>query len=54
MSLSFSGNVANEIDLFTNSEIGFAIAGFAIFKILAEMPSRHVAFFYINFVNLFL
>jgi hypothetical protein len=30
-SLSFSGNLPNEIDLFTSSEIGFAITGFAIF-----------------------
>jgi hypothetical protein len=28
------------------TEIGFAITGFAIFKILAEMPSRPVAFLY--------
>jgi hypothetical protein len=38
--LVFSGNLPNEIDLFTSSEIGFAITGFAIFKILAELPSR--------------
>jgi hypothetical protein len=37
--VTYSGNLPNEIDLFTSSEIGFAITGFAIFKILAEMPS---------------
>jgi hypothetical protein len=40
--------------LFIRSVIGFTMTGLAIFKILADMPPRPVAFFYINYINLFL
>ena len=44
-SFNFSGKMELFIDLFIKFVIGLTIAGFAIFRSFAEMPSHPVAFF---------